>query len=143
MESITGLWAEVVTVWQTAVFGHRGSIRCCWRWRHFSCFCCCAGIFTRIVLATLSGITRRTKTSFDDELIAALEEPLRFVFIIIGLYTTTQVVSFPDQVELLLTRPGPLVHRLYYFLGPLSLCRPVILSDRQGLRRLRPLRPGR
>ncbi len=125
MESITGLWAEVVTVWQTAVFGI-GVDQVLLALATFFLFLLLRGIFTRIVLATLSGITRRTKTSFDDELIAALEEPLRFVFIIIGLYTTTQVVSFPDQVELLLTRlvrsfiAFTIFWALYRCVGPLS-----------------------
>jgi len=103
MESITGLWAEVVTVWQTAVFGV-GVGQVLLALTTFVLFLLLRRVFTRIVLASLGGITRRTKTSFDDELIAALEAPLRFVFIIIGLYAATQVVSFPDQIEILLTR---------------------------------------
>lgn len=103
MNSVTGLWAEVMTVWQTAVFGI-GVGQVLSALATFLLFLLLRRVFTRVVLATLSGITRRTKTSFDDELIAALEQPLRFVFIIIGLYAATQVVALPEQVELLSTR---------------------------------------
>jgi len=100
---MTGLWAEVVTVWQTAVFGV-GIGQILSALGIFLLFLLLRGVFTRIVLGTLGGISRRTINRFDDELITALEQPLRFVFIIVGLYAATQFVSFPEQVELLLTR---------------------------------------
>ncbi len=125
MDSMTGLWAEVVTVWQTAVFGI-GIGQVLLALATFILFLLFRRVFTRVVLAALGGITRRTKTAFDDELVAALEQPLRFVFVIIGLYAATQVVSFPDQVELLLTRlvrsfiAFAIFWTLYRCVGPLS-----------------------
>ncbi len=103
MESMSGLWAEFLTVWQTAVFGV-GIGQVLSALAVFVFFLLLRRVFTRIVLGTLRSISRRTKNSFDDELITTLEQPIRFVFVIIGLYAATQVVSFPEQIELLLTR---------------------------------------
>ena len=102
MEGMIDLWLEVVTVWQTAVFGI-GVGQVLSALAVFILFLLLRRVFTRIVLGPLGSITRHTKNDFDDELIAALEEPLRFVFIIIGLYAATQVVSFPEEINVLLT----------------------------------------
>ena len=53
-------------------------------------------IFTTIVIKTLKAFTKRTKTKFDDKLLEILEEPLRFVFIIIGLYVSISYLQI-DQ----------------------------------------------
>jgi MscS family membrane protein len=125
MESMSGLWAEVVTVWQTALFGI-GVGQVLTALAVFVLFLLLRRVFTRIVLSTLGGITRRTRNSFDDELIKALEQPLRFVFVIIGLYAATQVVSFPDEVEVILSRlvrsfiAFTIFWTLYRCVGPLS-----------------------
>ncbi|MDE0724863.1 MAG: mechanosensitive ion channel family protein [Alphaproteobacteria bacterium] len=103
MEPSVALWAEVVTVWQTAVFGV-GIGQVLLALLVFLGFLLLRQVFTRIVLAAMSGITRRTKTGFDDDLIEALEQPLRFVFVIVGIYAATRVVSLPEQADLVLTR---------------------------------------
>jgi MscS family membrane protein len=103
MEPSAALWAEVVTVWQTAVFGV-GVGQVLLALLVFLGFLLLRQVFTRIVLAAMSGITRRTKTGFDDDLIEALEQPLRFVFVIVGIYAATRVVSLPEQADLVLTR---------------------------------------
>ncbi|MBT3536860.1 MAG: mechanosensitive ion channel family protein [Rhodospirillaceae bacterium] len=122
---MAGLWAEAVTVWQTAVLGV-GVGQVLLALAVFIVFLILRRIFTRIVLAILGNITRRTVTQFDDELIAALEQPLRFVFIIVGIYAATQVVSFPEQIDVLLTRvvrsliAFAIFWTLYRFVAPLS-----------------------
>ncbi len=103
MESMSGLWAEVLSVWQTALFGV-GVGQVLSALAVFILFLLLRRVFTRIVLGTLGSITRRTMNAFDDELITALEQPLRFVFVIIGLYAAIQVVSFPEEIDVLLTR---------------------------------------
>ncbi|MEE1555838.1 MAG: hypothetical protein V1262_07950, partial [Alphaproteobacteria bacterium] len=95
MESMSGLWTEVLSVWQTALFGV-GVGQVLSALAVFILFLLLRRVFTRIVLGTLGSITRRTMNAFDDELITALEQPLRFVFVIIGLYAAIQVVSFPE-----------------------------------------------
>ena len=70
---MAGLWAEVATVWETAVFGI-GIGQILSALAIFLLFLLLRGVFTRIVLGTLGGISRRTINRFDDELIAALEQ---------------------------------------------------------------------
>ena len=125
MEPSAALWAEVVTVWQTAVFGV-GIGQVLLALLVFLGFLLLRQVFTRIVLAAMSGITRRTKTGFDDDLIEALEQPLRFVFVIVGIYAATRVVSLPEQADLVLTRlirsliAFTIFWTLYRFVTPLS-----------------------
>ena len=103
MEILASLWAEVAIVWQTAVFGV-GVGQVLAALLVFLGFILLRRLFTRIVLVALSGITRRTQSRFDDELVTALEQPLRFVFVIIGLYAASQVMELPDQADVVLTR---------------------------------------
>jgi len=103
MQTIIEFWTEVVTVWKTAVFGVGiGPIFI--GLAIFIAFLVLRRLFSRVVLGALSGISRRTKTKFDDQLITALEKPMRFVFVIIGLYVATQFVSLPTQVEEVVTQ---------------------------------------
>ena len=103
MQSTIDFWTEVVTVWNTAVFGvglgpiFIGLVI-------FVGFLVLRRLFTRVVLVALNGISRRTKTKFDDQLIVALEQPMRFVFVIIGLYAATRFVSLPTQVDGVMTQ---------------------------------------
>ncbi len=62
---MAGLWAEVITVWETAVFGI-GIGEVLLALAVFVAFQLLRGVFTSIVLVTLGGISRRTISSFDD-----------------------------------------------------------------------------
>ena len=42
--------------------------------------------FTKVVLAFLQQLTKKTKTYYDDKVISALKEPIRFAFIVIALH---------------------------------------------------------
>lgn len=47
-------------------------------------------IFTKTILTALKSFASKTKTSLDEKLITAIEDPLRFIFIILGLYFAKQ-----------------------------------------------------
>ena len=125
MQSTIDFWTEVVTVWNTAVFGiglgpiFIGLVI-------FVGFLVLRRLFTRVVLAALSGISRRTKTKFDDQLIVALEQPMRFDFVIIGLYAATRFISLPAQADGVMTQlirsmiAFTIFWTLYRCVGPLS-----------------------
>lgn len=55
-------------------------------------------LFFRFIVTSLKGLTRRTKTDLDDQLLNALEKPLEFGFVIIGIYVAGQVLPFSDDV---------------------------------------------
>ena len=56
-------------------------------------------VFTRLVLAQVRLFTGRTKTTLDDHLAEAMEGPIRFVFVVFGLFTAMQVVHFDPDIE--------------------------------------------
>lgn len=47
-------------------------------------------LFTRFVLGRLKTVSRKTKTSFDDNALATLEQPVRFVPVVLGVFFATQ-----------------------------------------------------
>jgi MscS family membrane protein len=43
-------------------------------------------IFTKIVIVFIQGLTKNTKTFYDDRIVSSLKEPLRFAFIILAIH---------------------------------------------------------
>ena len=60
--------------------------------------------FARVVIARLSKWTRKTSTEVDDQILAALQQPLMFLFIIIGLSIIVQWIPFGADAEDVLVR---------------------------------------
>jgi MscS family membrane protein len=60
--------------------------------------------FARIVIARLKHWASLTKTDFDDQIINALQQPLMFLFFIVGLSFVIQWISFDVQTEEILVR---------------------------------------
>ncbi len=103
MESFEGFWQQVVTVWSTGIFGvSLGEVLLAVV--VFFGFLFARRLFSRFIIRTIKTLTRRTATSLDDEVLAAIEEPLRFVFVIIGIYAAGQVAPFPEAINQFLDR---------------------------------------
>ena len=60
--------------------------------------------FARVVIARLRHLTRKTKTEIDDQILAALQQPLMFLFIIIGLSIIVQWIPFGADAEEILVK---------------------------------------
>ena len=60
--------------------------------------------FARVVIARLRNLTRETKTEIDDQILAALQQPLMFLFIIIGLSIIVQWIPFGADAEDILVK---------------------------------------
>ncbi|NQV55186.1 MAG: mechanosensitive ion channel family protein [Rhodospirillales bacterium] len=56
-------------------------------------------LFARVVIARLKFLTSRTKTEIDDEIVAALQQPLAFLFLIFGLSVVVQWITFNVETE--------------------------------------------
>ena len=85
MQTFEEFWALVVDVWQQGVFGADVG--------HFItalgiflAFFLLRGLVTRFILYEIKVLTARTHTPIDDDLVVALEGPVRFTFIILGLF---------------------------------------------------------
>jgi MscS family membrane protein len=55
-------------------------------------------IFTIYILKTLSFMARKTKTDFDDKFIHAVKEPMKFLFVIAGIYSFLYFLEVDNSV---------------------------------------------
>ena len=60
--------------------------------------------FARVVIARLNGWARKTSSEIDDQILAALQQPLMFLFIIIGLSIIVQWIPFGADAEDILVK---------------------------------------
>ncbi|MCH7636776.1 MAG: hypothetical protein IIA12_03810, partial [Proteobacteria bacterium] len=89
METFEGFWRQVVAVWSTGIFGvSLGEVLLAVV--IFFVFLVARRLFSRFIIRTVKALTVRTKTTVDDEILAAIEEPLRFVFVVVGVYAAGQ-----------------------------------------------------
>jgi MscS family membrane protein len=98
MDTIDGFWAQVVAVWSTGIFGV-GLGEVLLAVVVFFVFLFARRLFSRFIIRTVKTITKRTASRLDDQILEAVEEPLRFVFVVIGIYTAGQVAPFPEVVN--------------------------------------------
>lgn len=96
MQNINEFWALVVDVWRTGVFGiDVGAIVSALG--IFALFLLLRGLITRFILGALRLKVSKTKTLFDDEVLKALEEPIRLVPIILGAFFALQFLNLEDS----------------------------------------------
>lgn len=55
-------------------------------------------IFTNIVIKRIRYFTDKTENKFDDKLLVAVKEPLKFVFVILGFYIATNIVYLEPTI---------------------------------------------
>ncbi len=88
-----GLLKEFQQVWDTGLLGtNLGDILTAFG--VFILFLVVRRIFFRLFSKILKSVTHRTKTDLDDRLLEAIERPLEFAFVVIGLYLAGQIVAF-------------------------------------------------
>ena len=93
----------IVSVWNTAVFGIGiGPVITALAVLALSLLA--RGVFTRFVLSFFRVMAQRTENKFDDQLVDALELPVRFVFVVIGIYIASQIAPFPDFIDVILLK---------------------------------------
>ena len=61
-------------------------------------------LFARTVIARLKRLTQRTETQIDDDVVDALQQPLMFLFLIVGLSVVVQWITFDADTEEVLIR---------------------------------------
>jgi len=60
-------------------------------------------IFTKVVLETMLMLSRKTKTSLDEQIIMGLREPIRFTFIVVGMHLFFLLIFVhSDSIHLIL-----------------------------------------
>ncbi len=89
---LEGFWNLVVDVWATGVAGvDIGTIATAIG--IFLAFLIIRRLFTRFVIRRLEALTKRTSWRFDDEIFAALEQPIRFIPIVIGAFFVDEYLT--------------------------------------------------
>jgi len=98
MQSITEFWALVKDVWQTGVFGvDIGAMVAALG--IFVAFLLLRGLITRFIIGALRFRVSKTKNLLDDDLLTALEEPIRLAPLILGAFLAFQFLSLEDRVQ--------------------------------------------
>ena len=98
LDTLSALLRPVAEIWETHVVGLQVGavvgavlvIAACLLLR---------GVFTRVVVRRLARWAERTESRLDDEAIAALEPPLRFVPLVIGLLLAKAILPFAGLAE--------------------------------------------
>jgi len=85
------------------------------------------GFFSALIINRLKALAEKTKNTFDDRIVDALENPLRFIPIVIGFFLATEILALEESSQLgaynlnrsLIT--FNIFWALYRLVGPLSL----------------------
>ncbi len=100
---IEGFWQQVAAVWSTGIAGvSLGEVLSAVV--VLFVFLIARRLFSRSIIRALTALTARTRTTIDDQILKAIEEPLRFVFIVIGVYAAGQIAPFPEAVSAFLDK---------------------------------------
>ena len=98
MEQLKQFWLLVEDVWQTGVFGiDIGAIILALG--IFVLFLLLRGLITRFIIGALKIRAGKTRTPLDDELLTALEGPVRLVPVILGLFLALQFLTLEDRYQ--------------------------------------------
>lgn len=100
---IEGFWQEVQKVWDAGIFGtDLGNIFLAAG--IFLLFLFARRIFFRTIMHSFKLMARKTKTDLDDQVLTAIEQPLEFAFVVIGLYVAAQFVTLSETLAYILAQ---------------------------------------
>ena len=94
VQTFKNFWEMTTDVWQTGFMGIDIG-RLVIAVGIFVVFLIFRRLFTRFVLSFLKGLARKTGSSFDDKAIEALENPIRFIPIVLGAFFVVEYLEFP------------------------------------------------
>ena len=98
VERLREFWALVAGIWQDGVLGiDIGSIVLAIG--IFAAFMVLRRVFTVVVVAALQRWAQRTRISFDDHIVAALRDPIRFVPVVLGVFFALEVLDLSGMAE--------------------------------------------
>lgn len=98
MDQFGEFWNQVRDVWNQGAFGVETD-RIIVAVFVFLAFVVLRGFVSRFILTMLERLVGRSSNRFDDALVVALSGPIRFVFLVIGLFLATRVAPLPEEVD--------------------------------------------
>lgn len=127
IRSFEDFWALVVDVWTTGVFGvDLGRIIIAIG--IFLLFVVIRRLFSRFVIGYLVKRAKRTKSRIDDVAVGALEKPLSFVPVVIGLFVATEYLDPGDALATFFTLVNRSLVAFTIFWGLFSIISPLSLA---------------
>jgi MscS family membrane protein len=126
VESAEEFWQIVLDVWETGFLGADVGQGVTALAILFG-FMILRGLFARFVVANIKRLTRNTETEIDDQVVEALDEPLRFVPLVAGLFFAIDYLNLPaDYADITANLIRSLVAfnifwALYRVIGPISI----------------------
>lgn len=98
VERLREFWALVVGIWQDGVLGiDIGSIVLAIG--IFAVFMVLRRLFTVVVVAALHRWAKRTRVSFDDHIVAALRDPIRFIPVVLGVFFALEALDLSGMLQ--------------------------------------------
>ena len=99
IEQLQRFWMLVVEVWQNGVFGTGlgGVIIAA---LVFAAFMMIRRVFSYVVIAALKRAVKRSKTDIDDLVLDAVDDPLRFIPVIMGLFFASEYLTLSEDFQL-------------------------------------------
>ena len=102
MEQLREFYAIVKDVWQQGFLGiDIGQIIIAVL--IISIFFLIRGLFSRFVMGTLHRLASRTKTTIDEKILDAIDKPVRFVPIVLGVFIATEYLTLKGDLDLFAT----------------------------------------
>ncbi len=95
MSTFEEFWELVVKVWQEGVFGINIA-HIVLALAILMVFMLLRNLFTRFILEALKRGASRTKTDLDDRILAALNDPIRFIPVVMGVFFATSVLNVEE-----------------------------------------------
>lgn len=126
MNDMSEFWTLVVDVWQHGVVGIDVG-RMAAALGIFLVFMTLRGLMTRFLMGWLRMMTKRTPWTLDDQILATIEPPVRFVPVVMGLFFAFQILELqgmPEQMASNLVRSliaFTIFWALYRVIEPLSV----------------------
>jgi len=100
---LEGFGQEIQQVWDTGILGtNLGEIFLAIS--IFLVFLFARRLFFHTAIKSLQLMVKKTKTDIDDQILAAIEQPLEFAFVVVGLYVAGQFVTLSDTLEHILAQ---------------------------------------
>lgn len=126
-ESFQDFWALVVDVWTTGVFGVDFG-RIIIAIGIILLFVAVRRMFSRFVVGYLVARAERSKSEIDDAAVAALEKPLSFIPVVVGLFIATEYLNPGDSLAAFFTLLNRSLIAFTIFWGLFSVISPLSLS---------------
>ncbi len=100
IQTLRNFWHLTVDVWQTGVFGIDIG-RLITAVAIFTVFLIFRRLFTRFVLSATKRLASKTGSTLDDKAIEALENPIRFIPLVIGTFFVVEYMELPGTFAII------------------------------------------